>query len=78
MERKSGSRADDYGELLKIANSPDGQRLLNLVQQRGGEQFGDAMHRAEEGDYSEAKNLISQIMSNPEAQEIIRRIRGGK
>lgn len=77
MEKETGSGAD-YEALLKIANSPEGQRLLHLVQQHGGQEFGDAMHRAEEGDYSDAKEMIAQVMATPEAQELIRRIRGGK
>ena len=51
---------------------------MHLVQQHGGQEFGDAMHRAEEGDYSDAKEMIAQVMATPEAQELIRRIRGGK
>ena len=35
MDNHSGS-GQDYGELLKIANSPDGKKLLNMVQQQGG------------------------------------------
>ena len=37
MNNQSGS-GQDYGELLKIANSPDGQKLLSMIQERGGDQ----------------------------------------
>lgn len=76
MDNRSAD-SPDYGKLQKIATSPDGQRLLKLVQQHSGSQFEDAMHRAEAGDCTDAKNMLSQILSSAEAQELIRRIRGG-
>lgn len=75
MNNQSGS-GQDYGELLKIANSPDGQKLLSMIQERGGEQYAQAMQQAEGGDYSRAKDMISKIMSSPEAMQLIEKIRG--
>ena len=75
MNNQSGS-GQDYGELLKIANSPDGQKLLSMIQERGGDQYAPAMQQAERGDYSGAKEMISKIMSSPEAMQLIEKIRG--
>lgn len=75
MNNQSGS-GQDYGELLKIANSPDGQKLLSMIQERGGNQYAQAMQQAERGDYSGAKEMISKIMSSPEAMQLIEKIRG--
>ena len=75
MNNQSGS-GQDYGELLQIANSPDGQKLLSMVQERGGDQYAQAMQQAERGDYSGAKEMISKIMSSPEAMQLIEKIRG--
>ena len=75
MNNQSGS-GQDYGELLKIANSPDGQKLLSMVQERCGDQYAQAMQQAERGDYSGAKEMISKIMSSPEAMQLIEKIRG--
>lgn len=75
MNNQSGS-GQDYGELLKIANSPDGQKLLSMIQERGGDQYAQAMQQAEHGDYSGAKEMISKIMSSPEAMQLIEKIRG--
>ena len=75
MNNQSGS-GQDYGELLKIANSPDGQKLLSMIQERGGDQYAQAKQQAERGDYSGAKEMISKIMSSPEAMQLIEKIRG--
>lgn len=75
MNNQSGS-GQDYGELLKIAKSPDGQKLLSMIQERGGDQYAQAMQQAERGDYSGAKEMISKIMSSPEAMQLIEKIRG--
>lgn len=77
MDNQSGS-GQDYGELLKIANSPEGQKLLSLIQERGGNQYAQAMRQAEGGDYSGAKEMISKIMSSPDAMKLIEKIRGGR
>lgn len=75
MEPKSSS-PQTTRELMKIANSPDGKKLLNLVQQQGGAGLSSAMQQAESGDYSSIEELITKIMDNPEAGELIKRIRG--
>lgn len=75
MHSNSGSN-QDYGALLKIANSPDGQRLLSMIRQQGGDQYAEAMQQAEDGDYSGAREMISKIMSSPEAMQLIEKIRG--
>ena len=75
MEPKSSS-PQTTRELLKIANSPDGQKLLSLIQERGGAQYNQAMQQAESGDYSGAKEMISKIISSPEAMKLIQKIRG--
>ena len=75
MNNQSGS-GQDYGELLKIANSPDGQKILSMIQERGGDQYAQAMQQSERGDYSGAKEMISKIMSSPEAMQLIEKIRG--
>lgn len=77
MDNQSGS-GQDYGELLKIANSPEGQKLLSLIQEHGGNQYAQAMRQAESGDYSGAKEMVSKIMSSPDAMKLIEKIRGGR
>lgn len=68
----------DFSELMKIANSPAGQELISLVQKNKDEHFDEAMRQAQSGDFSQAKAMISQILSTPEAIELMKKIRGSE
>ncbi len=68
----------DYAQLLKIANSPAGQELLSLVQKNKDAQFDQAMQQAQAGDFSQAKDVLQKMLSTPEAQALMEKIRGEK
>ena len=75
--------ANDYGgidlsELMKIASSPAGQELMALVQKNKGEHFDEAMVQARSGDFSQAKEMLSQMLSSKEAQDLLKKIRGNQ
>ena len=68
----------NLSELMRIANSPAGKELLSLVQKNKDEQFDEAMHQAQSGDFSQAQEIISKILSTPEAEALMKKIRGGE
>ncbi len=65
-----------YEEMMQIANSPEGQKLLSLFRQYGGDALPQAMEQAEQGDYADAKEIISRFLNNPEAKDLVEKIRG--
>ena len=68
----------DFSELMKIANSPAGQELISLVQKNRDEHFDRAMQQAQDGDYSQVQAMLSQILSTPEARDLIKKLRGNE
>ncbi len=68
----------DFSELMRIANSPAGQELISLVQKNKDEHFDEAMQQAQAGDFSQAKAMISQILSTQEARDLMKKIRGNE
>lgn len=75
--------ANDYGginlsELMKIAGSPAGQELMALIQEKKDAHFEEAMQQAQTGDFSQAKQVLSQMLSSKEAQELLKKIRGSQ
>lgn len=64
----------DYSELLRLAQSPAGQQLLAALQQSQGEQLNTAMVKAAMGDYSQAKKAITDFLSTPEAQALLKQL----
>ena len=68
----------NLSKLMKIANSTAGQELLSLVQNNKDEKFDEAMQLAQSGDFSQAQEIISKILSTPEAEALMKKIRGGE
>lgn len=68
----------DFSELLKIAGSPAGQELMSLIQNNKDEHFDEAIQKAQEGDFSQAQAVLSQMLSSKEAQDLLKKIRGNQ
>lgn len=65
----------NFKDLAALANSPDGQRLLQLAQQSGGGQLNGAVQQAQNGDYEAVKAILSKMLENDEAKRLIQRLR---
>ena len=75
MEKKS----QDFSikEAQRLAKTPEGQRLMALLQQSDSGQLEKAMAEVNAGNYKEAGSLLQSLLSSPEAQQLIRQL-GGK
>lgn len=61
----------DLNQLMKLAQSPAGQKLLQLLQQQGGTQLRSAAQKASAGDYAQAKQMLSGLLNTPEAKQLL-------
>ena len=61
-------------EVYRLAASPVGQKLIALMQQKGGSDFQKALERAAAGDYSQAKRAIEALMADPQAQQLLKEL----
>ena len=66
--------ADSIQEAKRIAASPAGQELIRLLQQKGGQPLQQALTKAAKGDYTDAKNTLSALLNNPDAQNLLDRL----
>ena len=75
MEKKT----QDFSikEAKQLALTPQGQRLMQLLQQQDAGQLQKVMDAAGNGNYQEAGKLLSSLLSSPEALQLIRQL-GGK
>lgn len=71
-----GDKGIPIQEAMKLAQSPAGQQLIQLLQQTGGNDLQAAMEKAAAGDYSQAKQAITSLMNNPEAQKLLKQMGG--
>lgn len=63
-------------EMLRMAASPAGKQLIALMQQKGGEDLQKAMKLAVTGDYTQAKKTMESVLSDPQAQKLLKELGG--
>lgn len=64
----------DITALLKIAQSPAGQKLLAMLQSNPSADLSSLAATASSGNLEEAKKKISNLLSSPEAQELLKQL----
>ena len=62
-------------DIMKLAASPAGQRLLQLLQQHDSREMQQAVQKAAKGDFTSAKQAISTLMEDPQVKEILEQFR---
>lgn len=72
MEKKS--QEFSLKEALRLAKSPAGQQLQQLLQQADQETLNGALLQAKQGNYDEAAKQLSALMSSPKAQALLKEL----
>ena len=75
MEKKSQDFCME--DVMRIAKSPAGQQLMALLQQKDSAALAEASAQAKAGNYSQAGQTLSALLSSPEAQRLMKEL-GGK
>ena len=61
----------------QMAQSPQGQQLFQMLQSNHGELLNQAMNQAAQGDYTQAQQILTKLMQDPEARKLLNQL-GGK
>ncbi len=64
-------------EVMRLAKSPAGQQLLAMLKQGDSAKLEQAVTQAKTGNYSQASQTLSNLLSSPEAQKLLKDL-GGK
>jgi hypothetical protein len=64
----------DMTELLKIAQSPAGQKLLTMLRASNGTDLSSITSAAASGNLEAAKQQLSGILNNKEVQELLKQL----
>ena len=75
MEKKSQDFSME--DVKRIAKSPAGQQLMALLKQQDSSALAQATAQAKAGDYAQAGQTLSALLSSPEAQKLMKEL-GGK
>ena len=61
-------------EAKRLAKTPEGQKLMALLQQKVNGKLQTAIAEATAGNYKEAGSILESVLSSPEAQQLIRKL----
>lgn len=61
---------------MRMARSEAGQQLLSMLNRKGGPELDQAMGLAASGDYEAVKKILSKLMQDPQARELMDRMGG--
>ncbi len=61
-------------EVLRMAASPAGQQLIAMLRKQSDSEFQAAMSSAAAGDYTQAKQAIEKLMTDPQAQKLLKQL----
>ena len=61
----------------KLAETPEGRQLVQMLQQLGGTDLQTAIDSAAAGDFQQAQQVISALMQNPDAKQLLGKLGGG-
>lgn len=67
---------DTIRQAMNLAQSPQGQQLIKMLQAQGGADLQKAMNSATAGDYTAAKEALAGILNDPAARELLRQLGG--
>ena len=62
---------------MRLAKSPAGQQLIVMLQKQDNSKVEQAVPHAKTGDYAQASQTLSAMLSSPEAQKLLKEL-GGK
>lgn len=64
-------------DVMRLAKSPAGQQLMQMLQKGDSAAVEQAVNAAKAGNYAQASQSLSAMLSSPEAQKLIKEL-GGK
>ena len=64
----------DKDKVMEMMRSPDAQRLMALLQKRGGDGLQSAAQAAMKGDSAQLMSLVQQVMATPEGARTVQNI----
>lgn len=76
MENKNGNFHDfSMEDAARIAQSDTAKQLFALLKQQNGDLLQTAMQQASAGNFNGVKDTVSQLLSNPEAAQLLSKMK---
>jgi len=62
---------DAIREAMRLAGTPAGKQLINLLQRQNSTQLQQAMSSASAGNYQQARNILEGLMQAPDVRNLL-------
>ena len=69
---KSNKENFSIQDAMRLAETPAGKELLSILQSSGGDSVDKAKKAAEQGDYAQVKESLSELMKSPKIQSLLK------
>ena len=66
----------DFNRLLRLARSPEGQQLIQLLQKNSPDSLRSAAAHASAGDMSKASQTLSPLLEDPQVKALLEKLGG--
>ena len=63
-------------DAIALAKSPAGQQLIAFLQRSGGDEVRQAAQFAASGDYTQAQQMLSGLLKDPEVMRLLSQLGG--
>lgn len=67
----------DIENVVQFAKSPQGQQLIQMLQQKGGKSVEAAKKQAESGNFADAQKTLSNVLSDGQIQKLLKEMKNG-
>ena len=76
MKQKKENKMDfSMEEAMRLAQSDTARQLMDLLRRQNGEALQKAADSASAGNYEQVKQIMSQLLSDPKAAELMQRLK---
>lgn len=66
----------DFTQIMRLAKSPEGQKLIAMLQNTDSAAINSAVKRAQTGDYDGVKSALSSLLERPEILQLLKQLEG--
>lgn len=63
-------------DILRLAQTPEGQKIISILKNQNDPEMKQAMAKAAQGDYSQAKDKLTALLSDEEMQRLLSKLGG--
>lgn len=65
---------EEMARLMRLAQTDAGQQLINYLKQSNGPALRSAAQQAAAGNYETAKQIAKDLLSSPEAKDLLKKL----